>query len=258
MKMKAMWFFCDDWIADTRGMTPQQRGVYIDLLSYSHGKGLPNDIDELCRMVIPYTPDLGKMEELRADVIKVIKDKYVLVENKYVNLKQQEEYEKGLELSTKRSEARKKKFDNVLLEQTPKKADGDRDKDYKDNIDINNNILKLEDIWKSLSKKMRQRSSKPKTFEKFAKLTPEEQEKVLETYPIYVQEHGEYSTAFERFITNKKYEEVEPPPTKEQIHDSNKQIRKSRWELAMKQGSPLYNMSINEFNELKEEFGEKI
>lgn len=254
MKMKAMWFFCDDWIADTRGMTPQQRGIYIDLLSYSHGKGLPNDIDELCRMVIPYTPDLEKLEELRADVIKVIKDKYVLVENKYVNLKQQEEFEKGLELSTKRSEARKKKFDNVLLEQTPKKADGDLDGD----IDNNNNIIELEKIWKSLSPKLRQRSSKPKTFERFGKLSLEEQEKVLKTYPIYVQEHGEYSTAFERFITNKKFDEVEPPPTEEELQDSNKKIRRSRWELAIKQGSPLYNMSINEFEELKVEFGETI
>jgi uncharacterized protein YdaU (DUF1376 family) len=254
MKMKAMWFVCDDWIADTRGMTPQQRGIYIDLLSYSHGKGLPNDIDELCRMVIPYTPDLEKLEELRADVIKVIKDKYVLVENKYVNLKQQEEFEKGLELSTKRSEARKKKFDNVLLEQTPKKADGDLDGD----IDNNNNIIELEKIWKSLSPKLRQRSSKPKTFERFGKLSLEEQEKVLKTYPIYVQEHGEYSTAFERFITNKKFDEVEPPPTEEELQDSNKKIRRSRWELAIKQGSPLYNMSINEFEELKVEFGETI
>lgn len=254
MKMKAMWFFCDDWIADTRGMTPQQRGIYIDLLSYSHGKGLPNDIDELCRMVIPYTPDLEKLEELRADVIKVIKDKYTLVDNKYINLKQQEEFEKGLELSTKRSEARKKKFDDVLLEQTPNNVDRDRDRD----IDNNNNIIELEKIWKSLSPKLRQRSSKPKTFERFGKLSLEEQEKVLKTYPIYVQEHGEYSTAFERFITNKKFDEVEPPPTEEEIQDSNKKIRRSRWELAIKQGSPLYNMSINEFEELKVEFGETI
>ena len=253
MKMKAMWFFCDDWIADTRGMTPQQRGIYIDLLSYSHGKGLPNDIDELCRMVIPYTPDLEKLEELRADVIKVIKDKYTLVDNKYINLKQQEEFEKGLELSTKRSEARKKKFDNVLLEQIPNNVDRDRDGD----ID-NNNIIELEKIWKSLSPKLRQRSSKPKTFERFGKLYLEEQEKVLKTYPIYVQEHGEYSTAFERFITNKKFDEVEPPPTEEELQDSNKKIRRSRWELAIKQGSPLYNMSINEFEELKVEFGETI
>ena len=251
--MKAMWFFCDDWIADTRGMTPQQRGIYIDLLSYSHGKGLPNDIDELCRMVIPYTPDLEKLEELRADVIKVIKDKYTLVDNKYINLKQQEEFEKGLELSTKRSEARKKKFDNVLLEQIPNNVDSDRDGD----ID-NNNIIELEKIWKSLSPKLRQRSSKPKTFERFGKLSLEEQEKVLKTYPIYVQEHGEYSTAFERFITNKKFDEVEPPPTEEELQDSNKKIRRSRWELAIKQGSPLYNMSINEFEELKVEFGETI
>ena len=253
MKMKAMWFFCDDWIADTRGMTPQQRGIYIDLLAYSHGKGLPNHIEELCRMVIPYTPDLEKLEELKADLIKVIQDKYDLVDNKYVNLRQQEEYEKGLELSNKRSEARKKKFDTDLIEQKPINLDGDGDGD----ID-NNNIIELEKIWKSLSTKLRQRSSKPKTIERFLKLKQEDQDKVLRTYPIYVSSQGEYACAFERFITNQKFNEVELPPTKEETQDFEKKIRKSRWELAMKQGSPLYNMSHNEYENLKEEFGQTI
>lgn len=254
MKMKAMWFFCDDWIADTRNLTPQQRGIYIDLLCYSHGKGLPNDIDELCRMVIPYTPDLQKLEELKTDVIKIVKDKYTLIDNKFVNLKQQEEYEKGLELSNKRSEARKKKFDNVLLEQTPNNVDRDRDRDYINN----NNIEELEKIWKSLSAKLRQRSSKPKTIERFNKLKPEDQEKVLKTYPVYVENHGEYAVAFERFITNQKFNEVDMPLSDEEVKDSEKKIRKSRWEMAMKQGGPLYTMSITEFNQLKEEFGNEI
>ena len=251
MKMKAMWFFCDDWIADTRGMTPQQRGIYIDLLSYSHGKGLPNDFDELCRMVISYVPDLEKLDELKADVIKVIKDKYTLVDNKYVNLKQQEEYEKGLELSNKRSESRKKKFVNDLSVQESNNVDGDRDID-------NNNTTELEKIWKSLSTKLRQRSSKPKTIERFTKLSLEDQEKVLKTYPVYVENHKEFAVAFERFITNQKYQEVDMPPTDQEVQDSEKKIRKSRWELAIKQGGPLYTMSITEFEKLKEEFGNEI
>lgn len=48
------------------------------------------------------------------------------------------------------------------------------------------------------------------------------------------------------------------PPTEEEIQDSEKKIRKSRWEMAMKRGGPLYSMSITEFDKLKEEFGEKI
>lgn len=254
MKMKAMWFFCDDWIADTRNLTPQQRGIYIDLLSYSHGKGLPNDIDELCRMVINYVPDLEKLDELKRDVVKIVTTKYTLIDNRYVNLKQQEEYEKGLELSNKRSQARKKKFDNDLSEQNTHTLDGDRDLDYINN----NNIEELEKIWKSLSAKLRQRSSKPKTIERFNKLKPEDQEKVLKTYPVYVENHGEYAVAFERFITNQKFNEVDMPPSDEEVKDSEKKIRKSRWEMAMKQGGPLYTMSITEFNQLKEEFGDTI
>jgi uncharacterized protein YdaU (DUF1376 family) len=254
MKMKAMWFFCDDWIADTRNLTPQQRGIFIDLLCYSHGKGLPNDIDELCRMVINYVPDLAKLEELKKDVLKIIQTKYTLVDNRYVNLRQQEEYNKGVELSNKRSQARKKSFDKSLSEQNTHSLDGDGDGDYI----YNNNIEELEKIWKSLSPKLRQRSSKPKTLERFKKLTPEDQEKVLKTYPVYVEAHGEYATAFERFITNQKFNEVDMPLTEQQQEDADKKIRRSRWELAMKQGGPLYTMTLTDFNKLKEEFGEKI
>jgi len=39
---------------------------------------------------------------------------------------------------------------------------------------------------------------------------------------------------------------------------SNKQIRRSRWELAVKQGRPLFNMTSHEFDKLKEEFGEHL
>ena len=123
-------------------LTPQQRGIYIDLLSYSHGKGLPNDIDELCRMVINYVPDLEKLEELKRDVLKIITTKYTLIDNRYVNLKQQEEYEKGLELSNKRSQARKKSFDKSLSEQNTHTLDRDRDRDYINN----NNIEELKKI----------------------------------------------------------------------------------------------------------------
>lgn len=254
MKMKAMWFFCDDWIADTRNLTPQQRGIFIDLLCYSHGKGLPNDIDELCRMVINYVPDLAKLEELKKDVLKIIQTKYTLVDNRYINLRQQEEYNKGVELSNKRSQARKKSFDKSLSEQNTHTLDIDRDRDYINN----NNIEELEKIWKSLSAKLRQRSSKPKTIERFNKLKPEDQEKVLKTYPVYVENHGEYATAFERFITNQKFNEVDMPLTEQQQEDADKKIRRSRWELAMKQGGPLYTMTLTDFNKLKEEFGEKI
>jgi uncharacterized protein YdaU (DUF1376 family) len=216
MKMKAMWFFCDDWIADTRGMTPQQRGIFIDLLCYSHGKGLPNDIDELCRMVINYVPDLAKMEELRGDLIKVIKDKYTLIDNKYVNLRQQEEFAKGLELSTKRSNARKKKFDSVLLQQNPNNVDGDGDRDG--DRDIDNNIYNInkkkrstlsysndfEELWTTLSTENKTRSSKPNSFKAYQSLTKEDKHLVRKNWKDYqseqAKENGNFAKALERYI----------------------------------------------------------
>ena len=214
MKMKAMWFFCDDWIADTRGMTPQQRGIFIDLLCYSHGKGLPNDIDELCRMVINYVPDLAKMEELRGDLIKVIKDKYTLIDNKYVNLRQKEEFDKGLELSTKRSKARKKNFDSVLLQQNPNNVDGDIDRD----IDIDNNIYNInkkkrstpnysddfEELWTTLSTENKTRSSKPNSFKAYQSLPKEDKHLVRKNWKDYqseqAKENGNFAKALERYI----------------------------------------------------------
>ena len=216
MKMKAMWFFCDDWIADTRGMTPQQRGIFIDLLCYSHGKGLPNDIDELCRMVINYVPDLAKMEELRGDLIKVIKDKYTLIDNKYVNLRQKEEFDKGLELSTKRSKARKKNFDSVLLQQNPNNVDGDRDGDR--DIDIDNNIYNInkkkrstpnysddfEELWTTLSTENKTRSSKPNSFKAYQSLPKEDKHLVRKNWKDYqseqAKENGNFAKALERYI----------------------------------------------------------
>ena len=209
-----MWFFCDDWIADTRGMTPQQRGIFIDLLCYSHGKGLPNDIDELCRMVINYVPDLAKMEELRGDLIKVIKDKYTLIDNKYVNLRQKEEFDKGLELSTKRSKARKKNFDSVLLQQNPNNVDGDRDGD----IDIDNNIYNInkkkrstpnysddfEELWTTLSTENKTRSSKPNSFKAYQSLPKEDKHLVRKNWKDYqseqAKENGNFAKALERYI----------------------------------------------------------
>lgn len=209
-----MWFFCDDWIADTRGMTPQQRGIFIDLLCYSHGKGLPNDIDELCRMVINYVPDLAKMEELRGDLIKVIKDKYTLIDNKYVNLRQKEEFDKGLELSTKRSKARKKNFDSVLLQQNPNNVDGDGDID----IDIDNNIYNInkkkrstpsysddfEELWTTLSTENKTRSSKPNSFKAYQSLPKEDKHLVRKNWKDYqseqTKENGNFAKALERYI----------------------------------------------------------
>ena len=162
-KLPAMYFFPADYISATRTMTMQQRGIYCDLLFFSHtfnGKGLPNDINELCRMIFPMTFEQDEIEKLRSDLTYVLEQKFYLENDRYFNKRQQLEFVRGIELSNKRSEARKnKKFDTVLSKQNHVIVDKDKDND-KDKY-FNNNI------WSKLKVK---RGSKKLAFNKWLKI----------------------------------------------------------------------------------------
>ena len=149
-----MYFYAESWISGTRDLTLSQRGVYIDLLSYSqtlNGKGLPNDLDELCRMVLPYTAELEQAEKDRADLVSVISKKFEEKEGRFFNNRQHEEFLKGLELSRSRSRAGKQSaFVKGLLQQNANKEDQDKDKDYS----INKRIKFFEEFWKINKRKI--------------------------------------------------------------------------------------------------------
>ena len=161
-KLPAMYFWTNDYISGTRSLTMQQRGIYIDLLCFSQsnaGKGLPMDIDELCRLILPITFEPEEAEKLRADVILVLEKKFFVEDNRYHNKRQRLEFVKGLELSNKRSNARKsKKLVNDLSEQNTYNKDGDVD----DSEYIFNN-----NIWSKLKVK---RGSKKLAFNKWLKI----------------------------------------------------------------------------------------
>ena len=255
-KMVAMHFFVADWISGTRDLSCQQRGIYIDLLAFSqslNGKGLNSNLDDLCRLVLPYEPNQEKAEQLRADLIYVIKSKFKNIEGRFFNLRQHQEFIKSKELSEVRSQARNKaklkKVDTVLLQQNPDKPYKDK---YKDKY-----IDSFNTMWSGISSKIRTRSSKPKSLERFNKLSDKDKEKVIKTYPIYHEQQGEFTKSLESWILNQMFNEIDMPLTKDQQDEADKKIRKSRYELAVKQGGPLYSMSITEFNELKEEFGQE-
>ena len=157
-----MYFWTNDYISGTRSLTMQQRGIYIDLLCFSQsnaGKGLPMDIDELCRLILPITFEPEEAEKLRADVILVLEKKFFVEDNRYHNKRQRLEFVKGLELSNKRSNARKsKKLVNDLSEQNTNNTDEDVD----DSEYIFNN-----NIWSKLKVK---RGSKKLAFNKWLKI----------------------------------------------------------------------------------------
>jgi len=164
-KLPAMYFFPNDYIASTRSFTMAQRGIYTDLLFFSHtmnGKGLPCDINELCKLIFQMTFDLEEIEQNRTDLIFVLEKKFYVENNRYYNKRQQIEFVKGLELSNKRSEARKKKkFDNDLLNQNTLRIDKDKDIDKDIDKEFNNNI------WSKLKVK---RGSKKLAFDKWVKI----------------------------------------------------------------------------------------
>ena len=175
-KLPAMYFFPNDYIASTRSLTMAQRGIYTDLLFFSHtmnGKGLPCDINELCKLIFQMTFDLEEMEQNRADLIYVLEKKFYIENDRYFNKRQQIEFVKGIELSNKRSLARKKskeKFDSVLSDQNTLRVDTDTDKDF-------NNIFIY--IWESL--KVR-RGSKKLALEKFKKIQDIDPEIIITKY----------------------------------------------------------------------------
>lgn len=169
----------------------------------------------------------------------------------------------------KKSESARKGWSLKKADQEQKESRSDADEEQvsktcsiSSNSNSNSNSLintMFDEFWKSLPVNIRQRSSKPKSLTKFKKVNKDLQNLIIKTYPLYCSQQGQYAVALERYIENEKYNEVQTLEVKEQNDEaSNKQIRKSRWWLAVKQGRPLYNMSITEFNNLKEEFGEHL
>ena len=258
-KMVGMYVFVADYIAGTRHLTLQQRGIYWDLLAFSHtlqGIGLKNDVKYLCSLVLPFELDQDKAEELRSDLIYVIDTKFYEKDGKLFNHRQHEEFLKSKELSSARSKARKKKVDTLLLEQNHVTPYKDKYKDkYKDNINNFNNM------WKEISAKIRTRSSKPKSLERFLKLSIEDQEKVLKTYPVYHEQQGDYTKSLESWILNQMFNEIETPKSKEEIKEEKEKhdlyVLKNRWEMSNKIGRPVQNMSQSEFDRAEEIFGKE-
>jgi len=169
----------------------------------------------------------------------------------------------------KKSESARKGWSLKKAEREQKQSTSDADEEQNDktckvfsNSNSNSNSLintMFDEFWKSLVVNIRQRSSKPKSLSKFKKLNEDTQKLIIKTYPEYCTQQGQYAVALERYIENEKYNEVQTPELKMQSEEVGKtQIRRSRWQMAMKQGRPLFNMSSGEFDQLKEEFGETI
>ena len=116
-------------------------------------------------------------------------------------------------------------------------------------------------MWKEISAKIRTRSSKPKSLERFLKLSIEDQEKVLKTYPVYHEQQGDFTKSLESWILNQMFNEIETPKTKEEIKEEKEKhdlyVLKNRWEMSKRIGRPVPNMSQSEFDRAEETFGKE-
>lgn len=250
----ALYFYVESWITGTQDLTPQQRGIYIQLLSHAqvrNGRGLPNDIVKLSRLSLLCNPDdLTNWEEQKKDLYFILKSKFILKENdigieSYFNERQQKEYEI----------ARKKK-DQVL--QANKKYNNKRTKNNdivttSSDSDSDNDIFN--NIWDKLTYK---RGSKKVAEASFWKI-PEDvkSETIIKKYNELCStvDDPKFVPHFATWINQARWEEE--LPVKNENEYSGIQLRKDddykKWVSWVKRGRRHLSISDDMVLKMKNE-----
>jgi hypothetical protein len=104
-------FYFADWRMGCSGMTAQQEGIYIRL--YSHlgslnGRGLKNDFNFLCRMLLDHSDDIDYNEQQKKDLAYVLNAKLTLIDGRYHIKRQKKLREDKVDLIKLRQESGKK------------------------------------------------------------------------------------------------------------------------------------------------------
>ena len=104
-------FYFADWRMGCSGMTAQQEGIYIRL--YSHlgslnGRGLQNDFNFLCRMLLDHSDDIDYNEQQKKDLAYVLNAKLTLIDGRYHIKRQKKLREDKVDLIKLRQESGKK------------------------------------------------------------------------------------------------------------------------------------------------------
>ena len=160
MKLPYFDFYYQDFLTGTAHFTHQQRGIYITLMCHAgvkNGDGLPNNFDQLCRIVNVYSNDSDLTDSLKTDINTVLKEKFKLIDNKWHNERQLEDYKRTVEKINHRAEAGRK-GGLAKAKQTSSK------------VSVSDSVSEsFNNIWDALLVK---RGSKKKAFDKF-KVLPE-------------------------------------------------------------------------------------
>ena len=147
MNIKLPWtkLYFSDFLNGCRGLTHQQKGIYFTLFCLAgmeNGRGLPNDFDELCLSVNVYDKNPEKVEELKHDLTLVLNKKFILVDNRYHNQRQLDDFNNEIQTIKNKSMAGKMSVINKRSTQAKQKLNTVSESE---SISIFNN-----DIWPNL------------------------------------------------------------------------------------------------------------
>ena len=147
MNIKLPWtkLYFSDFLNGCRGLTHQQKGIYFTLFCLAgmeNGRGLPNDFDELCLSVNVYDKNPEKVEELKHDLTLVLNKKFILVDNRYHNQRQLDDFNNEIQTIKNKSMAGKMSVINKRSTQAKQKLNTVSESE---SISIFNN-----DIWAKL------------------------------------------------------------------------------------------------------------
>ena len=81
---------------------------------------------------------------------------------------------------------------------------------------------------------------------------------MIQTYPEYITENGEFAVALERFISNEKYNEVQTYESKKEDEEKHElHMLKTRWQMSKRLGRPIMNFSKQDFEKAEKIFGKE-
>lgn len=155
MKLPYFDFYYQDFLTGTAHFTHQQKGIYITLMCHAgvrNGDGLPNNFEQLCTIVNVYSNNQDTVESLKTDINTVLIEKFKLIDNKWHNERQLEDYRRTVEKINHRAEA-------------GRKGGLAKAKQTSSTVSVSDSVsVSFNNIWDALLVK---RGSKKKALEKF-------------------------------------------------------------------------------------------
>jgi len=202
MKLPYYDFYYQDFLTGTAHFTHQQRGIYITLMCYAgvyNGDGLPNNFNKLCAIVNVYSDNPDTVESLKTDINTVLAEKFKLIDNRWHNERQLNDYKRTVEKINHRAEAGRK-GGLAKAKQTSSKV----------SVSVSDSVSEsFNNIWDAL---MVKRGSKKKAFEKFNNIPVTiNEESIIEKYNELCRntENQIYIPHFSTWLSQERYNDEE-------------------------------------------------